>query len=681
MATWKKVIVSGSNAELNTLNVGVNQQISSSVSQTFLSGSFSGSFEGSLKSSLTNITQPNIVGYDTATGLFYYQGTGSFTATTASYITGSGVYGPYGSNSILSASYAVTAGYAANVPDTASYALQALTASYSNTSTTAQTASYVLNAVSSSYSTFAATAGTANTASYVLNAVSSSYSTFAATAGTANTASYVLNAISASYATTASFASNLASGLNITASNLLVTNNLAVNGTASFNYVEQITGSAVIIGQEYIILNTQSPASRFAGLVIYDSGSNSHTASLVWDSVNDHFIYENASGSTYSGGMFIAGPKNTGSLGEEIGLTQWRVPVAQGDDHIMDSQIYSSGSTTIITGSLTVTAGITGSLLGTSSYATQALTASYANTATSSSYALTASYASNVPSTASYALQALTASYANTATTAQTASYVLQAVSSSYSTYAATAGTANTASYVLNAQTASYVLNAVSSSYSTYAATAGTANTASYVLNAVSASYATTSSYALSSSYALNASTASNIGPAVVNNNNNYILTATGNGNINGESNLTFDGSTLTVTGNTVVSGDLTVAGTASFSNQSSLLVADKFILLASGSNTLTDAGIIAAAGGLSGSAWYLEAGSAGSTGTYGRWAVAYNLHASASAAVVDEYAVTAKLSAASAPSNSVPPTWGSGSNGGGNIWIKQDTGDIYIWA
>lgn len=46
MATWKKVIVSGSNAELNSLNVQPNQQISGSVAHTFLSGSFSGSFQG-----------------------------------------------------------------------------------------------------------------------------------------------------------------------------------------------------------------------------------------------------------------------------------------------------------------------------------------------------------------------------------------------------------------------------------------------------------------------------------------------------------------------------------------------------------------------------------------------------------------------------------------------------------
>ena len=46
MAEWKKVIVSGSDAHLKSLLVNSNQQISGSVSDTFLSGSFSGSFQG-----------------------------------------------------------------------------------------------------------------------------------------------------------------------------------------------------------------------------------------------------------------------------------------------------------------------------------------------------------------------------------------------------------------------------------------------------------------------------------------------------------------------------------------------------------------------------------------------------------------------------------------------------------
>lgn len=46
MAEWKKVIVSGSDAHLNSLLISNNQQISGSAADTFLSGSFSGSFQG-----------------------------------------------------------------------------------------------------------------------------------------------------------------------------------------------------------------------------------------------------------------------------------------------------------------------------------------------------------------------------------------------------------------------------------------------------------------------------------------------------------------------------------------------------------------------------------------------------------------------------------------------------------
>lgn len=145
-----------------------------------------------------------------------------------------------------------------------------------------------------------------------------------------------------------------------------------------------------------------------------------------------------------------------------------------------------------------------------------------------------------------------------------------------------------------------------------------------------------------------------------------------------GQSVFTLSGANATANGNLTVTGDLTVAGTASFNNQTSLLIADRFILLASGSNTLTDGGIIVNSGATTGSAWYLESTS---TGAYGRWAVAANADAGASALTADEYGVTAKLSAASAPSDAVPPTWGGSTNGKGNIWIKEDTGDIYIWA
>jgi len=98
MANWKKVIVSGSQAQLNQLSVDTSVNITGSLvasSSVYLQG-------------LTDTNQANIVSIDVATGQLYYQGTGSFTATTASYILSSGVDGPSGMDSILSASYAAT---------------------------------------------------------------------------------------------------------------------------------------------------------------------------------------------------------------------------------------------------------------------------------------------------------------------------------------------------------------------------------------------------------------------------------------------------------------------------------------------------------------------------------------------------------------------------------------------
>ena len=255
---------------------------------------------------------------------------------------------------------------------------------------------------------------------------------------------------------TASHALSLPSNINITASNILVTSNLQVEGTASFNYVEQITGSAVIVGQEYIILNTQTPTARFAGLIVYDSGSNA-TASIVWDSERNHLVYQNTSGSGYTGGGFLSGPRNTGSLGQEPYPTFNRVVRGQGGDHLYDSNIIdddtkvSIGINTQVTGSLIVSSGITGSLFGTASWAENFFTSSV----TSASYAFTASSAVNSFNAVS-ASYALTASSAINSFTATSASYALTASS------AIDSFTATSASYAL---TASSAINSISSSY------------------------------------------------------------------------------------------------------------------------------------------------------------------------------------------------------------------------
>ncbi len=108
MASWKKVIVSGSNANLTTLSVD-----NLTSGQVVIGGG-----TGNLSTTAINGTG-NIVATTGATGVSISGSfSGSFNglidsasfASTASFVTASGVFGPYGANSVISSSYAVNAG-------------------------------------------------------------------------------------------------------------------------------------------------------------------------------------------------------------------------------------------------------------------------------------------------------------------------------------------------------------------------------------------------------------------------------------------------------------------------------------------------------------------------------------------------------------------------------------------
>ena len=130
---------------------------------------------------------------------------------------------------------------------------------------------------------------------------------------------------------------------------LTITQNLTVLGSSSLVYV---TSSQLAVSASTISVNVFEPAERFGGLKIYDSGSSNATASLLWDSLNNHFIYQNVSGSDYSGGMLLAGPRNTGSLGDELGLINGRIAKSVGGDHLDNSIISETGTTITIAGNL-----------------------------------------------------------------------------------------------------------------------------------------------------------------------------------------------------------------------------------------------------------------------------------------------------------------------------------------
>lgn len=146
---------------------------------------------------------------------------------------------------------------------------------------------------------------------------------------------------------------------NVTGS-LTITQNLTVLGSSSFVYV---TSSQLAVSNSFISVNVFEPAERFGGLKVYDSGSESHqaTASLAWDSLYNRWVYQNASGSNYSGGILIAGPRNSGSLGDETTLTNGYLPKSVGGDHIDNSIISESGTVITVHGSL-IANSLTGSI-------------------------------------------------------------------------------------------------------------------------------------------------------------------------------------------------------------------------------------------------------------------------------------------------------------------------------
>jgi len=132
-------------------------------------------------------------------------------------------------------------------------------------------------------------------------------------------------------------------------SGTLYLNNVTVFGTQSVAY---ISSSQLNIGTNLITVNTDTPSIRFGGLAVYDSGSTGLTGSLLWDSQNNHWVYSNPSGSSYSGGMFISGPR-TSTLGSETGTTACMLLAGQGGDHLTSSMIYHDSTVTCIPGIIT----------------------------------------------------------------------------------------------------------------------------------------------------------------------------------------------------------------------------------------------------------------------------------------------------------------------------------------
>jgi hypothetical protein len=426
MATWKKVIVSGSNADLN--------QITAS---------------GGINAVLPSSQQANFVSYNLTTGQLGYFNTGSLTAATASYITSSNVFGPFGSNSILSASHAVSASNA--------------------------------------------------------------------------------------------------------------------------DFLDGQHGS----------------------------------------------FYQNASNI------------NAGTIGNQ----------------------YLPAAINVTSVSASFTGSLTGALIGTASWATNATTATTATTATNAN---NVAVTDTTTGTGPYYVMFADGTTGNRAVRVDSSTLTFNATSNVLTVTSSFASASLSSSY------------AVSSSYTLFA------TSASYASSALSSSYAISSSYTLFATTASFATSVNNISSAIAGNTDNRVLTATGGGTINGEGNLTFDGTTLTVTGNEIITGNLIVQGTASFQNTTNLEVADRFILLASGSNSAGDGGLIIQQANQN------VGELLGYENSINRWGFTSSFSGASSSFTAVAYVTTTEVGTTAPPTS---PIYGGSSNGFGNIYVRSSTEEIFIYS
>ena len=157
--------------------------------------------------------------------------------------------------------------------------------------------------------------------------------------------------------------SNIFQGNQVITGSMYITQDLIVYGSSSlFN----VTASVLDIGDNTILLNNATPAVRFGGLSVQDSGSNAGVSgSLFWDSLNNNWIYQHPNVGVEAGmsAVLISGPLNSGSLGDEVHLTPGRIMVATGDDHIGDSIMSQSAGKITLTGDLDVSGNISSSTI------------------------------------------------------------------------------------------------------------------------------------------------------------------------------------------------------------------------------------------------------------------------------------------------------------------------------
>ena len=177
-------------------------------------------------------------------------------------------------------------------------------------------------------------------------------STLATYTGSNDTKWSTLGSLSGSFARINS--ANTFNGNQTITGSLFISQDLVVAGSSS---IQNISSSNLVIGAAYVTLNTFTPSSRFAGLQIIDSGSAGLSGSLLYDAIDDEFVFvHKGNGANVTSSHFLMGPETYDNLGNETYLTANKLPKGTGNEHLVDSNITDTG-TLITLGSNSVVNG------------------------------------------------------------------------------------------------------------------------------------------------------------------------------------------------------------------------------------------------------------------------------------------------------------------------------------
>ena len=148
---------------------------------------------------------------------------------------------------------------------------------------------------------------------------------------------------SGSYATTGS---NIFQGDQTITGSLYVSQNLIIAGSSS---IQNISSSVVNIADNIITVNALNPSVRFGGLAVIDSGSSPQVSgSMLFDSVNNQWLFVHQNQGTVTSSFLLMGPETYNVLGNESYITANRLVKSTGIEHLANSNISDNGTTVTI---------------------------------------------------------------------------------------------------------------------------------------------------------------------------------------------------------------------------------------------------------------------------------------------------------------------------------------------